>query len=207
MTYDVNYALKNGLQNHQDADPIIVLLHGYGANEADLPDIIDHIGLQLPWVSIRGGLSVGPGAFAWFPLSTPGLPNVDDVVAGTEAIWTWIDANLPADAPLIVIGFSQGGLMASQLLRTRPQRIKDTVILAGFSLQGEQPGDAILKANKPRVLYCRGVEDRVIQPVAIDRTYEWLKDHAKASVPVYDGLGHSIDLRVLRDVAAHLASK
>lgn len=207
MRNPIHHSVDHGLEQHKAGHPIVVLLHGYGSNERDLIDIMPHLKINAPWVSLRGGLQTTHGGFAWFPLAAPGIPNVEDVVDGTEDIWHWIDKNLPADAPLIAIGFSQGGLMASQLLRTRPDRIQDTVILAGFILQGEQPGDAALAQSKPPVLYCRGLQDGVIAQVAIERTYDWLRDHAKASVPVYDGLGHGIDNRVLRDVAAHLATR
>jgi phospholipase/carboxylesterase len=206
VIHPISKSIGSGLENHKPGEPIIVLLHGYGANEQDLIDIVPHLKVNLPWVSLRGGLSTGHGGFAWFPLAAPGIPRVEDVVDGTEAIWQWVDENLPKDAPLIAIGFSQGGLMVSQLLRTRPDRLKDTVILAGFTLQGQQPGDAALRASKPRVLYCRGLEDAVISEIAVDRTYEWLRDHAKATAHAYERLGHSIDGRVLRDVEAHLAA-
>ena len=33
---------------------------------------------------------------------------------------------------MAAVGFSQGGLMATQLLRTRPGRVAATVVLSGF---------------------------------------------------------------------------
>ncbi|MEN9713730.1 MAG: hypothetical protein RLZZ164_394 [Actinomycetota bacterium] len=212
MRHPIRHAIVHNLDERKadqnsDAQPIILLLHGYGANEKDLIDIVPFLKLTHAWVSLRGGLATQHGGFAWFPLAAPGIPNVDDVVDATEDIWHWIDENLSADSPLIVIGFSQGGLMASQLLRTRPSRILDTVILSGFVLQGSQPADAELMQSKPRVFYARGLQDGVISPVAVERTYDWLRHHSRASVPTYDGLGHSIDNRVLRDVEAHLSAR
>jgi phospholipase/carboxylesterase len=96
--------------------------------------------------------------------------------------------------------------MATQLLRTRPERIVATVILAGFTLAAEQSADEQLASEKPRVIYCRGLQDDVISPDAVQRTLAWLKGHTSAEIYSYDGLGHSIDERVMEDVATYLQS-
>jgi phospholipase/carboxylesterase len=119
-------------------------------------------------------------------------------------VWSWIDANIPPETPLVLIGFSQGGLMATQLLRTRPNRILATVILAGFTLDAVQPGDAELEATKPRVIYCRGLSDQVIATDSVIRTEAWLARCTSALTPTYPGLAHSIDERVIQDVSEYL---
>jgi phospholipase/carboxylesterase len=186
--------------------PIVLLLHGYGSNEEDLPGLMQYLPDSLPWYSLRAPVDLGSGYFAWANRVTPGNPPADDVELATQAIWQWVDANLDSRAPLIVLGFSQGGLMATQLLRTRPERIGATVILAGFTLAAEQPADERLASEKPRVIYCRGLQDEVISAEAVQRTLTWLKAHTSAEVHSYDGLGHSIDERVMEDVADYLQS-
>lgn len=186
--------------------PILLLLHGYGSNEDDLPGLIPTLPNSLPWYSLRAPIDLGSGYFAWANRVTPGNPPADDVELATQAIWQWVDANLDSRAPLIVLGFSQGGLMATQLLRTRPNRLIATVILAGFTLAAEQPADERLASEKPRVIYCRGLQDEVISAEAVQRTLTWLKAHTSAEVNSYDGLGHSIDERVMEDVADYLQS-
>jgi len=193
----------NGWDNHS---PIVVLLHGYGSHEHDLTDLMQFLPGNLPWVSLRAPQNSPYGGFAWFQLATPGIPDPSAVETATEEIWQWIDTHLPAQAPLIVLGFSQGGLMATQLLRTRPDRIAGTVILAGFVLQTEQPADEQLRATKPSVIYCRGLQDQVIAPVAVTRTIEWLREFTNAQINSYEGLAHSIDGRVLDDVSTYFES-
>jgi phospholipase/carboxylesterase len=186
--------------------PVLLLLHGYGSNEEDLPGLMQYLPNSWPWYSLRAPVDLGNGYFAWANRVTPGNPPADDVELATEAIWQWVDANLDSRSPLIVLGFSQGGLMATQLLRTRPERIGATVILAGFTLAAEQPADERLASEKPRVIYCRGLQDEVISAEAVQRTLTWLKAHTSAEVHSYDGLGHSIDERVMEDVATYLQS-
>ena len=186
--------------------PVLLLLHGYGSNEEDLPGLMQYLPNSWPWYSLRAPVDLGNGYFAWANRVTPGNPPADDVELATEAIWQWVDANLDSRSPLIVLGFSQGGLMATQLLRTRPERIVATVVLAGFTLAADQTADERLPSEKPRVIYCRGLQDDVISPDAVQRTLAWLKGHTSAEIYSYDGLGHSIDERVMEDVATYLQS-
>ena len=56
---------------------------------------------------------------------------------------------------MAAVGFSQGGLMATQLLRTRPGRVAATVVLSGFVQAAPQPADEQLAAERPAVFWGR----------------------------------------------------
>jgi len=186
---------------------VLVFLHGFGSNENDLGSLAQPLGLDLPWASLRAPLELGNGGAAWFQITTPGVPDAVPVEAATEAIWAWIDANVDASTKIIPVGFSQGGLMASQLLRTRPERVLATTILGGFVLGGAQPADAHLAQQRPAVFWGRGTEDRVIAPVAIERTAGFLPEHSTLTARTYTGLAHSINLDELNDVRVHIAAQ
>lgn len=187
----------------EDNSPTLLLLHGYGANERDLVDLMDSLP-KLPWFSLRAPESSPYGGFSWFKLTDPNNPEKNRVEKATEALWHWLDEYLPKN-PLIVVGFSQGALMATQLLRTRPERMLATVILSGFILNAEQSKDELLKISKPKVIYCRGVQDPLISAESISRTNSWLQQHTKAVTKVYDNLAHSVDQRVIQDVSNYLS--
>jgi phospholipase/carboxylesterase len=162
---------------------------------------------DLPWAALRAPISFGQQAFAWYSAKDPLTPAPDDVEPATIAIWDWVERSIPDDSPLIVLGFSQGGLMATQLLRTRPTRLAATVILAGFIVAGEQPGDAELASLKPKVFYGRGANDQRITREAVKSLNIWLQTHTRAQTNVYEALGHSIDARVMSDVARYLSTR
>jgi phospholipase/carboxylesterase len=184
---------------------VVVLLHGYGADERDLPGIMSSLP-NLPWVSPRAPLPTEHGGFAWYGVERVLNPTLEDVMPPTEALWDWLDDLLEPSQPLVVIGFSQGGLMATQLLRTRPERISACVILAGFAADVEMSADAALRENKPKVLYCRGAQDTVVAKDAVAGLNRWLQSHTRAQTKTYEGLGHSIDDRVMNDVADFVAA-
>lgn len=190
--------------NTSTDSPLIVLLHGYGSNERDLPGIANWLGLDWPWVSLRAPESLTQGGFAWFPITTPLNPSAEDVAGPTRALWSWIDENVSPEAPLVVIGFSQGGLMATQLLRTRPARIQSTAVLAGFVAGASQIGDTDLLLAKPLVFWAHGDSDTVVSVDAVERAREFLTTHTTVAERVYPGLGHSVDERVLDDLRGYL---
>jgi len=185
---------------------VVLLLHGYGSNENDLTSLAPALGLALPWASLRAPLELGNGGAAWFTITTPGNPDVQPVADATDAIWAWIDNTVGPSTRVVPIGFSQGGLMASQLLRTRPERVAATVVLGGFVLGAAQPGDATLADTRPPVFWGRGADDRVIALPAIERTSEFLPQHSALVERVYPGLAHGINAAEVDDVIDFLAA-
>ncbi len=181
----------------------MILLHGYGSHERDLPGLAPYLP-PLPWASVRAPLAMPGGGAAWFPLALPEEPDPQDIEAATVGLWDWIDDNVPSTHPLVPVGFSQGGLMALQLLRTRPERVAATVVLAGFVPTGPQPADARLAERRPPVFWGRGDADGVIWPAAIARTQALLPTIADLTERTYSGLGHGVDERMLGDVRAFL---
>lgn len=184
---------------------VTLLLHGYGSNERDLTGLVSALHLDLPWASLRAPLPAGPGA-AWFDITTPGSPDAAPVEAATTAIWAWVDEHLDAATRVVPIGFSQGGLMATQLLRTRPERVLAPVVLGGFVLGAPQPADDALAAARPAVFWGRGAVDRVIAAHAVERTSEWLPRHSTLIERVYPGLAHGISVDELADVHSFLSA-
>jgi len=190
------------------ATPAVALLfHGFGSTERDLAGLAPALGLRLPWASLRAPIELPHGGAAWFQILTPGDPDPEPLAAATDAVWAWVDANLAAETRVVPLGFSQGGLMASQLLRTRPERVLAPVILGGFVQRTEQSGDATLRATRPAAFWGRGSEDRVITAAAVERTGTFLPAHTDLVERVYPGLAHAISAEELGDVRAFLTAQ
>jgi phospholipase/carboxylesterase len=184
----------------------VLLLHGYGSNERDLTGLVPGLDLTVPWASLRAPIDLGNGGAAWFSITTPGDPDPEPLTAATDAIWAWVDETLGSSARVLPIGFSQGGLMASELLRSRPERVVAPVILGGFVQRTPQPGDAVLAETRPAVFWGRGAEDRVIGIPAISRTREFLPAHTQLEEHVYPALAHGINADELADVRRFIAA-
>lgn len=185
---------------------VALLLHGYGANAQDLATVAPRLAGDLPWVSLQAPQPVSGAGFAWFPIITPGNPAPETVDPALAAIWSWVDAHLQPTTSVVPIGFSQGGLIATELLRTRPGRVPVAVVLGGFIQGGPRPGDADLAARRPPVFWGRGADDTVIAESAVKRTTEWLPGHATLTERIYPGLGHGINAAEADDVRAFLST-
>ena len=188
-------------------DAIALFLHGFGSSELDLGALAPALGLNLPWASLRAPIELANGGAAWFSIATPGNPEAEPVEAATEAVWAWVEANVDPGTRIVPIGFSQGGLMVSQLLRTRPERVLAPVVLGGFVLGAPQPGDETLRGSRPALFWGRGCDDTVIAPVAITRSSEFLPQHTSLVERVYPGLAHGINAPELDDVSGFLAAE
>jgi phospholipase/carboxylesterase len=204
MSASITTWVGNGIERANSKTPLVILLHGYGANEVDLPPIMDSITGDMPWIAPRAPIAVGSGAFGWYPMTLPLNPDVATTSTATDRLWAWIDAHVAQDVPLKLVGFSQGGFMASQLLRTRPERITKTAILSGFVSGHQQPADERLRALMPHVFYAVGLHDTMISQAAIDRALGWLDGHTFAECHQLKNLGHSINELELQLLSKYL---
>lgn len=185
--------------------PTVVFLHGWGADERDLTALATYIPAGLAWASVRAPLRHPAFGYAWYPLETE--ESWDDSVAirsATDALWQWVDETLGAEARIIPIGFSQGGLMASQLLRTRPERVHATVILSGYVRSGAEAADAVLAETRPRVFWGRGADDPVIPRRALVQTEQFLAAHSTPDIRTYPRLAHGISDREIEHLGVFL---
>ncbi|GAB3084314.1 alpha/beta hydrolase [Nocardioides zeae] len=201
----VTTATTSWEDGEHDGRPTVVLAHGYGAHEGTLLGVARLLPDGVAWALLRAPLELAPGSHAWFPISTPGSPDPADVAPGVDAAHAWVTAHVPAPTTVLPVGFSQGGLVASQLLRTRPDRYAGAGLLGGFVLQGEVAGDAVLRRTRPPVFSGRGDADTVIAPHAVARTDTWLPEHTTATTASYPGLGHTISATEARDLARFVA--
>lgn len=173
--------------------PVALFLHGWGSHEMDLAGLAPYLPRGLAWASVRAPLRHPSGGFAWYDLnSDESWAEQLPIDAATESVWNWVDAELPADVRLLPIGFSQGGLIASQLLRTRPDRLAGTTILSGYVLPSPQPADAVLAETRPPVFWGRGELDVVIPAHAIAATEAFLPAHSTLEAHVYPAMRHEV---------------
>ncbi len=183
--------------------PLIVLLHGYGSHEGDLFGLSPALPLGPVIASLRAPIPTGPG-FAWWEITGMGTPDPVAVDAAANQVLAWLDSISYTSVSLL--GFSQGGALALQLLRLAPERFASAVCLAGFIAGSEHAGDAELARIRPPVFWGRGTDDAVIPDDAVARTEAWLPEHADADIRIYEGLGHAVSTPELSDLVKFLAT-
>ena len=186
---------------------LVVFLHGYGSNGADLIDLAPYWRAALPDTLFLAPDAPQPCPGAplgrqWWPLTslTPEA-RAAGVRVSAPALNTYIDAQLATygltDDKLALVGFSQGTMMA---LHVGPRRAKVMAGIIGFSGMLADP-DALAAevVTRPPVLLVHGDHDEVLPVSALDQAktrLEVLEFEVKAHVS--RGLGHSIDEAGLR---------
>jgi phospholipase/carboxylesterase len=183
------------------ASALVVLVHGYGANGDDLIALADGWRPSLPeavFVAPNAPQTI-PGMFGglqWFPLTMRDPSEYwRGVSAAQPALDRFLDAELAryhlAADRLVLVGFSQGSMMALHVGLRRAAAPAGIVAYSGLLAGPEQVGQTLVR---PPVLLVHGEADDLIPVEALHMTREAL---AGAGVPVEwhvrPGLGHGID--------------
>ncbi|WP_345801471.1 alpha/beta fold hydrolase [Microbacterium sp. AZCO] len=186
--------------------PLLVLLHGYGADENDLFGLVPYLPAEFAVAAVRAPLTPpwpAPG-YSWYPIEGLDGQSPAKTTDAASRLLHWIDAVAPAPTPVGLLGFSQGAAVSLQAMRLAPDRFAFAVTLSGYATPGELPGDADLAARRPPVFWGRGTNDDVIPEHLVAHTTDWLPAHAELSGRVYQGLTHSVSEPELADVRVFL---
>lgn len=185
------------------AKQLVILLHGWGADGANLIDLADAFAPALPdahFIAPNGPepCEVNPLGFQWFSLMNRD-PHalLSGIRRAAEALNPFIDAQLKAlglgEAQLALVGFSQGTMVA---LHVALRRAKSIACVAGFSGALIAP-ETLAKeiVSRPPVCLIHGSADEVVPYAAMAQAEAGLKTNG-VSVETHTrrGLGHGIDL-------------
>ncbi len=146
MSFSLVHLVKPTTQ--KEPAPLVLMLHGYGANEYDLIGLADALDARFTVISARAPLSLGNGGYAWFPLAftDEGIKVLDtkSAIHSRDLILKFLDeiaAQYKVDAKRIfLMGFSQGSSMAYSIALTEPHRLAGMV-----AMSGRLPDERLLK--------------------------------------------------------------
>ncbi len=155
------------------AKALLVFLHGYGANGADLLGLADVMGPHLPGVAFLApdapeACASGGGGFQWFPVpwidGSPQAAADAGLDSATQDLNGFLDARLAEEGltpdRLILLGFSQGAMMAMHVAPRRAEPVAGIVAISGRLLRPELLAtEAVVK---PPVLLIHGDQDPVV---------------------------------------------
>jgi phospholipase/carboxylesterase len=185
--------------------PLLVLLHGYGANEQDLMSLADMLPQEFVVASLRAPLPTGPG-FTWFPLTASIEYSLDAVKEAAAYAEHWIDSVRGDHPSVTLLGFSMGMALATTLLRRRPGAYAAVVGLSGFAVDAAGDPtfhDAELDGTVP-MFWGRDQQDPVITPDKIEFTMGWVRRHVKLTKVLYTGMWHGINQQEVGHVGEFL---
>ena len=152
---------------------MIIVLHGYGADGADLLGLADPLGAHLPDAVFYAPDAPDPCAGNPFGRQWFGIPRfdgstVDQAMTGlaraNDAVSRFMDARLKDEGlfpkDLILLGFSQGAMTALHAAPRRSTPIAGVVAISGRLIAPERLAAETL--SKPPVLLLHGDQDEVV---------------------------------------------
>ena len=152
---------------------LVVFLHGYGADGADLLGLADVLAPHLPDTSFVAPdaperVAGAPFGRQWFPIprfdGSTEAQAAQGLAAASAALNGFLDQQLAAEGlgpeALALVGFSQGAMMA---LHTAPRRAKPMAGVVAISGRLIRPEALATEARvRPPVLILHGDQDPVV---------------------------------------------
>jgi phospholipase/carboxylesterase len=139
MNLSLEYLIREPKMK-KDSNPLLLLLHGYGSNEADLFSFASELPEEYYIISARAPYDLQYGSYAWYAINFDADENKfsdnEQAKVSRDLIGTFIDElieNYPIDAKKItLIGFSQGAILSYGVTLSEPQKIKNVIGLSGY---------------------------------------------------------------------------
>jgi phospholipase/carboxylesterase len=197
--------------------PTVLTLHGRGANAFDLLGLAPHLcGGKFMMICPQGPLEtpIGPEAvgYAWYPMSHGGVPDVEAMLSQQKKLQVFLDECLksyPIDPKkLVVLGFSQGGVMAYSLALANPERFAALAVLSSWLPKELLPRLNVTDAVQSLpTLVQHGTQDPMIEIARARSSVETLRQlHVPLMFREYP-MGHEIGARSLAELSTWLKEK
>ncbi len=196
-------------------DRAIILLHGWGADAADLIELAPAIAAACPQALVIAPdapqvCSVGQGR-QWFPLDGDDRNAIDNGPMIARPNLTKLielvqqDYKIKSDK-IWLMGFSQGAMMALYVGLRLPSEIGGIIGFSGAMLAPERLATEI--TTKPPCLLIHGKKDEIVPFQALELAEAVLKNNGVATQAVAeDDIGHEISPEGFRRAIEFIVSK
>ncbi|MCW2120394.1 alpha/beta hydrolase [Flavobacterium sp. 7A] len=184
-----------------DKNPLILLLHGYGSNEADLFSFASELPDEYYIISARAPYDMQYGSYAWYAINFDADENkfsdLDQARESRDLIANFVEeliANFPIDQDNVtLLGFSQGAILSYAIALSHPEKIKNIIALSGYA------NEDIMETNYTkndfsnlRIFHSHGTVDQVIPIEWARKTGPFLKNlNINATYKEYP-VGHGV---------------
>ncbi|MCK0170203.1 alpha/beta fold hydrolase [Aliiroseovarius sp. S1123] len=183
---------------------VVVFLHGYGADGADLLGLADPLSEHMPDTTFIAPDAPekclgNPMGYQWFPIPWLDGSSEEDSMRGVDMATADINAFLDQvledegiePSQLIVFGFSQGTMMSLRVLPRRDEPIAGLVAFSGRMLEPDQFAENVV--SKLPILLVHGDQDDMVPPGHFSESGEVLQAAGFETYGfIMKGTGHGI---------------
>ncbi len=195
--------------------PLLLLLHGLGANEDDLFPLAPYLDERFLVVSARAPVTLSPMSYAWFNLGITSEGYAIDAAQAESSRHTirgFIDELVAAydcdPNAVYLMGFSQGAMMSLTVALTFPGAAAAVVAMSGRLLPQTltQIVNKDLLTGLP-ILMTHGTQDTVL-PIGHGRQTRALLSDLPVDLTYREyRMGHEISMESLNDIAEWLTQR
>jgi len=173
--------------------PLLIMLHGYGSNDADLFSFANQLSENLLIISARAPISMGFGAFSWYTINFDDVngkfSNLDEARDSITKIELFIDEIITKyqvdKQNVFLLGFSQGSILSYAIALKNANKIKHVIALSGYINPELIPSNLKKDSfNNLDFYISHGTVDQVL-PV----------DWARKSIPILETLNIKFDYK------------
>lgn len=187
--------------------PAVIMLHGRGADEEDLPGLAGRLDPRLLVLSVRAPYPFAPGGgYTWYDVGAVGAPEPAMFQESSARLSQCVDEALreyPIDpARLFLLGFSMGTVMSLALSLSRPGLVRGVSANSGYVAEGTHLAYRWNELSETSFFIAHGTFDPVI-PITMARRAKELfaasnAPHLYREYP----MAHQITDQSLSDIAA-----
>ncbi len=196
--------------------PLLVLLHGIGADEADLLALAPLLDPRFLVVSARAPHPAEPMGYRWYAIdwsSTPARADPAEMVATRDLLGRCIEEATAAygtdPSRVFLFGFSQGAIMSLALLVARPELVRGVVAHSGRLSRLPGPELSAETLAHAHVLILHGAQDPVIPASEGGKAHDVLAPFmgVRVAYRAFQELGHGISEASLAEAASWLTAR
>ncbi len=211
MIFEYKYREPNVLS--EEKPPLLILLHGIGADENDLFGLAPFLDERFFIVSARAPFTLPYGGYAWFEIyMEPGKIsiNVKQFEESKAMILEFVNELIEEhglDAERVYLcGFSQGAMMSLSCALTKPEMFAGLVCMSGRSSPEMLPAENDFDKLKDfSIFVTHGINDPVL-PIENGRATKEILSRLPVDLKYkeYD-MAHEISQESLTDVSEWLS--
>ena len=197
----------------------VILFHGFGADASDLASLKDHTNFDKPcnWLFPNGPLNVpiAPGYMgrAWWAIRMSDLisdwsqarpDGMDQVV---QTVFKMIASMKFQWKDIILGGFSQGAMLATEVFLKAPEAPAGLICLSGTLLSENHWNEFALNRKNATVFLSHGEADQVLPhkgSIALQKFFE--RHQIKTTFASFRG-GHEIPMAVLTKMNSYIKER
>ena len=195
----------------------VLLFHGFGADAADLSSLAGEFELPCNWLFPNGPLNVaiGPGISgrAWWTIRLSELEGdwtdrrPPDMDAAVDKIFKMISSMKFDWKDLIIGGFSQGAMVATEVFLKAPVTPAGLICMSGTMMSKEQWSKYAVNRKNSTVLMSHGETDSVLPHKGSVMLQKFFEDNGIKTQFVSFRGGHEIPMQLIQKMKSYISER